>query len=375
MIDLEAEFPILRGDVFLNHATVAPISGRAARAMREWIEQAQTSVATDWNVWYRRLGPCRENAAAILGAQPSEIAFVQGTTHGLLVVAGSIPWRPGDNVVGAAGEFPGNVYPWRNLAARGVAFRQVRPRGVRYVAEDFLEAIDARTRLVAVSLVQFASGFRMPVERLGEICRERGILFCLDGIQGVGSVPTDVKAVGCDFLAANGHKWFLSPEGFGILYVRREILDRLDTAFTGWMGRERPGNYDDPDRPIHPWAKRYEAGSYPLALATAFEKSTELLIEVGIDEVWRRIEELTGRLREGLRRGGWEVVTPDAPGEHGAIVAARREGVDPELATKRLAEEGIHVAARGGFLRIAPHFYNRPEQIDRCVEALGRAIR
>lgn len=235
MQNFSEEFPILDHCIFMNHAGVSPISARAAKAIRHWTEEAQTGIGEHWSSWAKALARNRKNAAALMHCDASEVALVHSTTHGLLLAANSLPWRPGDNVIIAEHEFPANIYPWKNLAAQGVAARTVPEREGRFRIEDFTALIDSRTRLVAVSMVQYATGFRMPVEALGEICRSRGILFCVDGIQALGALPVDVTKIGCHFFSSNGHKWLLSPEGFGVLYIDKNVMDQMNACMTGWV--------------------------------------------------------------------------------------------------------------------------------------------
>lgn len=355
----------------MNHSGVAPLPVRSARALQRWADEATTGVGEKWPTWALSNGRSRKNAAAILGCSADEIALVHNTTHGLLVVAHSVRWRPGDNVVYAEHEFPANIYPWRNLLALGVGGRPVAERDGKFFVEDFIERIDGRTKLVAISMVQYSTGFRMPVEALGEICRRRGILLCIDGIQAAGGMPVDVGKLGCDFFVADGHKWLLSAEGFGALYVRQGVIDQLNESMTGWIGRQKPGDYDDTQQPLVPGAKRFEEGSHAIPLAIVFEHSTGLLLEVGISEVWSRIKALTERLAEGIRRIGMEVVSPRGDGERSGIVAFRREGFEAKAWARELEKRRIFIAARRGWLRASPHFYNQPEQIDALLEALA----
>lgn len=354
----------------MNHAGVAPLPARTARALQAWSADAQTKVGGDWPAWARSVPKSRENAAKLLHCSPEEIALVHNTTHGIVIVANSVRFRPGDNVVFADHEFPANVYPWKNLLAKGVGHRIVPERDRKFTADDFLAVIDGRTRLIAVSLVQYATGFRMPVEKLAEICRERDILLCVDGIQALGCMPVDVGALGCDFYVADGHKWMLSAEGLGVLYVRREAMDQLNDSMTGWIGREHPGDYDNLEQPLVPTAKRFEEGSHAIALTIAFEQSTGLLLEVGADEIWRRIESLTERIAERARELGLDVVSPRGEVERSGIVAVQKTGVNPKRWLPKLQERGVYLAARRDWLRFSPHFYNQPEQIDRVFETL-----
>lgn len=372
MDNFEAEFPILRDQVFLNHSAVSPLPSRTAGALRLWVDQAATGVARDWGLWAAALRRTRTHGAALMGCARDEVAFIHNTTHGLLIVANSLEWRPGDNVVVAAHEFPANLHPWLNLRTRGVATRLVPEQPDRRLRlEDYLERIDSRTRLVSVSMVQYSTGFRAPIARLAQACRERGALLCVDGIQGLGGLPVNVKELGCHFFAADGHKWLLAPEGLGILYIDRDVLPLMNDSMTGWVGRENPSDYDNVEQPLVAAAKRFEEGAHSMILAAALEKSLELLLEVGQPEIWRRIEALGDRLVEGLRSRGLKVISPRGGDEKSGIVAFEPgAGVNPDNWFKALRERNIHIASRRGFIRVAPHFYNKPEQIDQLLAAV-----
>lgn len=375
MVDLTHEFPILRDRIFFDHAAVAPLPARSAAALDAWRSEALTDVGGAWPQWAKSLGRARANAAKLVAASPDDIAFVHNTTHGLLCVANSLPWKPGDNILVPEGEFPANVHPWRNLAPRGVAVRTVPERDYRFEVSDFTDLMDSRTRLVATSTVQYSTGFRMPVEDIAAECRKRNILLCVDAIQGLGAMPTQVEDLGCDFLVADGHKWLLSAEGFGVLYARSSARERMNDSMTGWTGRLVPGAYEDLDQALSPKAKRFEEGSHAMALAAIFEKSTELLLEVGMPEVWAGIEALTAALTEGLGRLGVKTIPTRADGERSGIVAAIIDGVDRADLVRSLQEENIFVAQRRGCIRISPHFYNNEAQIEEFLAVLGRELK
>ncbi len=374
--DLAREFPVLAHVNFLNHAAVSPLPRRAAEMVQRFAREALEVGAVAWPEWAARIGRARARTAQLLACGQDEIAFSHNTTHGLMCIANSLPWRPGDNVVTAAGEFPANVHPWRNLAARGVALRTVAERPDRsFAPDDFAAAIDGRTRLVAVSLVQYGTGCRMPVEALAELCRRRGILFCIDSIQATGAMPTRPDDLGADFMSADGHKWLMGVEGAGLLYVRRERLNLLDATMTGWIGRVRPFDFTDCDQPLAEAALRFEEGSQNAVGIGALGESIGLILEVGLDEIWRRIEALTARIEEGARRLGFETISPRADGSRSGIIAIARPGLDVDACAKALAERKISIAARRGFLRLSPHFYNTAGQIDEFLHVLGECIK
>lgn len=373
--DLAHEFPVLAQINFLNHAAVSPLPRRSAEIIKRFADEMMEVGAVVWPLWAARVKQARARTAQLLGAGEDEIAFAHNTTHGLMCIANSLPWRPGDNIVTAAGEFPANVHPWRNLSARGVAVRTVAERPDRsFSIDDFAAALDSRTRLIAISLVQYGTGCRMPVEAIAELCRKHSILYCLDSIQATGAMPTRPGELGCDFMAADGHKWLMGPEGAGILYVNRERLELLDHTMTGWIGRVRPFDFTDFDQPLLQAAARFEEGSHNIVGITALGESIGLILEMGIEEIWRRIEALTARIDEGARRLGLDVVSPRGDGLRSGIIAVAREGLDVDACARALNDKKISVAARRGWLRLSPHFYNTPEQIDEFFSAIDEII-
>lgn len=372
-IDLQAEFPIREQYTFLNHAAVSPIPLSTQFAISEFARDAAEEGPANYPAWMHGMSNTRAAAAKLVNCDPNDLCFVKNTTHGLLIVVNSIRWREGDNVVGFAHEFPANVHPWRNLRERGVEFRVVQESSdYTFRIEDVERLIDSRTRLLACSWVEYSTGVRNDLAALGELCRSRRVLFCVDAIQGLGAIPLDLSALKVDFLSADGHKWLLAPEGCGIMYVRREIIPDLNTSMCGWIGLKNPAEYDNYDQPLRPDARRFEEGSHNLMSITALGASIRLLLDVGTDEIQSRVLALTDRLIAGAESRGFQVITPRDPEKRAGIVAFAKRGLDALEAAKRLEQEKIIVAARRGFVRVSPHFYNDEQQIDGCLEALAK---
>ena len=231
---LRAEFPVMRRWAFFDHAAVAPLTLRAQHALADYAADLTENGDVNDRRWVERVEAVRVLFGRLLNADPLDLAFIKNTSEGIGIVAEGLPWQLGDNVVIAAEEYPANQYPWLNLGQRGVQVRAVPSRGSRLLLDDIAAAIDGRTRIVSLSFVEYASGFRNDLDALGQLCRERGVLFFVDAIQGLGTFPIDVRKTPIDFLSADGHKWLLGPEGAGIFYVRRELIDRLHPVGIGW---------------------------------------------------------------------------------------------------------------------------------------------
>lgn len=371
-IDIRQEFPIRERFTFLNHASVAPIPASTQAAISEFARAAAEEGPTNYTSWLHAMGIARENAGQLINADPNDICFVKSTNHGLLIVANSINWKEGDNVIGLEHEFPANLLPWKNLRQHGVEFRGVpEQEDHSYSFDDIAARIDDRTRLLSVSWVEYSTGVRNDIIKLGELCRERGIMFCVDGIQGLGVLPVDVKTAPIDFLMADGHKWMLAPEGCGFLYVRRELIAELNDNMAGWCGMKNPQDYDNTEQGYKPTARKFEEGSHNLLAINALGTSLRILHGAGSDYIQEQIRTTTSHLMELARKKGYRVATPEAWENRAGIVSLAKESLDIDAVAKKLLEDDkIVVAARRGFIRVSPHFYNDVEEVERLVAAL-----
>jgi selenocysteine lyase/cysteine desulfurase len=366
----QTEFPVAQRWAYLDHAGVAPLPRRSGDALRRWTADQVANGVVNWPAWAEEVETIRQLAASLLNAGGDEIAFVGSTTQGIGLVAEGFPWRDGDSVVIPAEEYPSNIYPWMNLADRGVSVRLVPTRAGRIWPEDLVEAMDHTTRVLAISHVEFASGFRNDLDVLVEICKSRGIALCVDAIQGFGALPIDVRRTPIDFLAADGHKWLLSPEGAGLLYVRRDWINRLRATGVGW--HSVVGSYNAPEIEfrLKPGAERWEGGSFNMAGLQALGASLGLLREIGMDLVSRRVLDRASAARELAARADWRVTGWLRLEDCAGIVALEHDLVPAEQAAHALRERGIAVCARRGKLRISPHIYNNNDDLERLFDAL-----
>ncbi len=276
--------------------------------------------------------------------------------------------------MGAALEFPSNVYPWMGLASRGVEYRQVEERDGRIDPDEILARIDSRTRMLALSWVQYASGFRSDLARLGRACRERGVLFVVDVIQGLGALALDVEADFVDVAAASAHKWLLGPEGIALLYVSDRVVERLRPARSGWRSMRDPFQWTAYDLTWNEGARRFESGTLNAYGIVALGGSLEVLLKAGAEEIEPRVLALADLAARGLKDLGFSVVSSRRRGETSGIVTAVPPGRSAQDLIKPLDQRGIVVAARAGRLRIAPHFYNTADEIERCLAELAELI-
>ncbi|MBK8268731.1 MAG: aminotransferase class V-fold PLP-dependent enzyme [Planctomycetes bacterium] len=367
---IRAEMPVTRQHNFLNHAAVCPISGRAAAALRRYAEEAEGHGHTRGGL-YPETRRVRQLSAKLLHCHPEEVTFISNTSQGISIVANGLQFSRGDNIVTTGVEFPANIYPWMNLRTQGVQLKMVPEDKGRIPLERLVELIDDRTRVVTISSVQFGSGFRTDLAKLGSICQERGVLFFVDAIQSLGVIPIDVRAMKIDFLAADGHKWLLGPEGAGVFYCRHELLGLLKPTTVGWLSVKNPMAFGPYDMDIRDDARRFDSGSYNIAGIWALGASMEWMMGLGIEKIWDRVKLLTDRLVAGVRDKGYRVVSSRQPGEESGIVAFVSDQHDHTRLVNHLMQEyRTVVAARLGRIRVSPHFYNTEEEIDQLIEHL-----
>jgi selenocysteine lyase/cysteine desulfurase len=371
------QFPVLRQWDFFNHAGVAPVCKAATDAMRAYADQAESSAYLGRN-WYLDLEKLRVSAGQMIGGHRDEIAFLKNTSEGISAVAFGLDWQWGDVIVTTAVEYPANIYPWMEVArAHGAKLvlvpEETDSNGRRAVPlEKILEAAsDPRCKLVSLSHVEFASGQRHDVARVGQFCRDNGKLFCVDAIQTMGIIPIDVRAMKIDYLAADGHKWLLGPEGAGVFYCRRELLERTRPLMVGWLNVIDPQDFGNYNYILKSDAGRFECGTYNIPGLLGLKASLELLLTLGVEAVGMRIQHLTDRIVDGATSRGYQVVSPrDASQWSGGVSFTSPKHPHDAIVRELRKQRKIEIAHREGRLRASPHFYNTDEQIDRLIAAL-----
>ena len=367
------QFPVLASWRYLNTATFGSIPRCATEASSAYFAERDETASLDFLTWFDRLDAVRASAASWIGAQADDIAFVPNAGVGLSWVLHGFDWRSGDRILGLEDEFPNNLYAPGSLAGRGVEF-DAAPTGDAFDAGDFVARIGPRTRLVLISAINYASGFRPPLEQIGEACRRAGALFLVDGTQGAGAIPLDVDEIGADMLLVHAYKWLCSPPGAGFLYVRPSARERIRPIVYSWRSHADWRNVDRlhhgaPELPEE--AARYEGGIQCFSGLFAMGAVLELLHGLGREAVLARVAELAALTRETLAAAGWEVPGLANPLFDSPIVTARFPGLDPSPLAVHLRERGVAVAARKGYLRVSPHFFNSEDDI----AALGACIR
>ena len=370
-------FPILRFWDFYNHAGVSPLPTTATAALAGYARQIESAAYVNAG-WWKKLEETRGLAASLLNCSKEEIAFVRNTSEGLSLVANAVDWRQGDVIVTTGVEYPTNMYPWMHAAGRfGAEVVAVKEEtdgeGRRFVSlERILSAAEnKRTRVLALSHVEFGSGQRHDLSAIGGFCRERGILFVVDAIQSVGAVPVDVAEMKIDYLSAGGQKWMLSPEGTGLFYCRKELLETTRPLTVGAMSVVNAKDFDHYNFTLRSDAGRFESGGYAMPGLVAMHESLTILAGLGAEAISERLKNLGDRLIDGVQAKGYSIASPRQRRQWSGIVSfsSPKHGHD-ELAVKLRAEDHVEIVVRHGRLRVAPHFYNTEGQIDRLIGLL-----
>jgi selenocysteine lyase/cysteine desulfurase len=366
------EFPLSDELIYLNHAAVAPWPKRTGAAVIKFAEQNTRYGSHFYPDWLNKEAELRMQLQTLLNApSPDDIALVKNTSEALSFVAYGLTWQPGDNIVSSNEEFPSNRLPWESLANQGVEFRQADLQCADTPEDALFALVDGNTRLLTISSIQFASGLRMDLERIGEFCKQRGILFCIDAIQSLGAVQFDVQAYQADFVMADGHKWMFGPEGLGVFYTTPEARDKLKLTQYGWHMMKDTHNYENEPWEVHPTARRFECGSPNMLGIHAFSASLSLLLETGMPTIEALVIEKSGYLKDAIAKNEALVLLSERKNRlKSGIVIFKHRTVSNEVLYSYLQEKGVVCALRGGGIRFSPHFYNTFEEINRALQLI-----
>jgi len=367
---VRAQFPTLAGWTYLNTATFGQVPARGVEAVRAHFDRRDRLACADFMQWFDEADEVRGLVARLVNGSAEDIAFVPNASAAFSLLVGGIDWKPDDRIVTLSHEFPNHYYHPAWLARRGVEF-------VETDYAHFLRAAGPGTRLVALSTVSYATGFRVPLEEIAPWLRERGILLYVDGTQSVGALPFDVARIRPDMLAVHGYKWLLSPTGVGFMYVSPALRERLEPAVIGWRsdrGWRDPENlrHGAPEFPAG--AEKYEGGMLAFPLVCALRAAVEMMLEIGPAAIERRVAELAGGARAVLRQAGARLLCDEAPYYDAPIVCGRFEGADASWLARELKARRVLVSAREGNLRVSTHFYNDETDLARLAGALQELL-
>jgi cysteine desulfurase/selenocysteine lyase len=367
---MHPEFPLSADLIYLNHAAVAPWPLRTAEAVQRFAEENCRQGASHYPEWMKKERLLREQLRDLLNAPSADdIALLKNTSEAISMVAYGLDWRPGDNVVSSNEEFPSNRIPWQSLANQGVEFREADFGGAESPEQALFDLVDGNTRLIAVSSVQYASGLRVDLERIGRFCRERDILFSVDAIQSLGALRFDAQGCQADFVMADGHKWMLGPEGLAVFYAAPRARDRLKLSQYGWHMVENAGDYDTQTWQPAASARRFECGSPNMLGIHALSASLSLLAEIGMATVEKQVLERAALLIEAiLAEPRLKLLSASQPEHRSGIVTFSHGTVDNPALFQKLKRHGVVCALRGGGIRFSPHFYTPESQLREALE-------
>jgi cysteine desulfurase / selenocysteine lyase len=366
--EYRSEFPITENYVFFNNAAISSPPTRVTSAVCGLFNGFAHDGITRYPEWMQLADATRASFARLINAGPSEIAFTGNTSDGLNVVAAGLAWKPGDKILLTVPDFPSNVYPWMNLERLGVEVYYLQKRNGRFNTEDIEKVLRPGTRLIAASSTDFATGFRCDLAELGEFCRKRGILLCIDAIQSLGAVPLDVKESGIHFLACGGHKWLLSTMGIGELYISEEVNDLVYPARVGWRSVEREEDYYNLELKLKTDARRFETGTLNISGIAALGVAVEMLLEIGIERIFENILRVNDLLSAGLEERNLKIISPRDREDRSGILSFIPD--DAGALFRYCLENNVLVAQRGDAVRLSPHFYNDESDIANFFEVL-----
>jgi len=369
------EFPLTKDLIYLNHAAVAPWPQRTSEAVKAFAEQNTHYGSHYYLDWLKKESLLRQQLKILLNAPSTDdIALVKNTSEAISFVAYGLPWADGDNIVSSDEEFPSNRIPWESLETQGVELRQAKLSSSTSPEEALFALVDSNTRLITISSIQFASGTRLDLKKIGQFCKENNILFCIDAIQSLGAVEFDVQAYHADFVMADGHKWMFGPEGLGVFYTNPKSRDKLNLTQYGWHMMANIHNYENKPWDIHPTAQRFECGSPNMLGIHAWSASLSLLLEIGMKEIESKIQENTRYLMDKINKTPALVLLSNpATKLQSGIILFKHSTLDNNKLYKHLQDNGVVCALRGGGIRFSPHFYHSKEELDQAMTIINLA--
>ena len=364
--------PIVAHQIYFDNAGVAPLALDVKAAIHDHLDlRCRLGKMGIKSTAAQVMRSTRETAAALLGCRPADIAVVQNTTHGINLLASGFPWKPGDNVVIPESEFPANVYPWLALQERGVEIRRVPLRDGLFDVTDIEACVDQRTRILSISHVGYAFGFRADLNAIGSFCRTRGIRFVVDAAQSMGCLEINVAESHIDALITSGWKWLLGPIGIGLMYCSPTFLDELQPTFVG-AGSVVQEEWETPVYPFtfQPGARRFEPSSLDLSCISGLARALHNIAAIGVPVIERTVLEHATHLREALTLIGYRHFCPNPPESLSGIITVRLPGTPTAALSSFLNDHHVAHAVWHEHIRFSPHFYNTSQEIEMLIAIL-----
>jgi cysteine desulfurase/selenocysteine lyase len=363
-------FPYLKTEIiYFNHASTGPISIKVKKRIEAFLKERSEEKIDDYYAFKDVAEETRAMIGEMINCNEDRISFLDNTTNGMIWLASGIDWKHGDRIILNDVEFPANVYPFLQLKEKGVEIDFIKSNDGIVTAEEIIDAIQPRTKLISVSFVQFLSGYRIDLEKIGKICREKGIFFSVDAIQGLGAVRLDVDKCNIDFLASGTQKWLLGLQGLAFIYVQKEFQEKMKSAPIGWLAVKDAWNLLDFDLATKETAERFQPGTLNNLAIYAFNSSMKLFKEFGFDEVEKQVLSNSKYFIDELAKIGYVPPLSTLPEKHlSGIVSFRSENAQNIFDI--LSQKKIVCSLREGYIRFAPHFYNTKQEIDLVVDTM-----
>ncbi|MCX7610739.1 MAG: aminotransferase class V-fold PLP-dependent enzyme [Ignavibacterium sp.] len=357
------------GIIYFNHASTGPIPDFTVEAVKNYLIERSSKSIDNYEKILKTLIETKELVAKFINSSSDRIAFVDNVSNAMNLLARGLKWEKGDEIILFDIEFPANVYPFLNLQNDGVVVKILKTKNGKIFLEEIEKAITKQTKLLSISHVQFLSGYRADLERIGNLCKENGIIFSVDAIQSLGVVNIDVQKMKIDFLASGIQKWFLGLEGTTIIHVSKELQEKIDQKYVGWLSVKNAWNILDYKLELEDSARRYENGTLNYAGIVSLNSNIKFFSSIGINEIEKVVIENSKLLIELLEREKFEFLfKPESVSELAGIVTIKVQ--NPDEVYKKLREKKIHISVREGYLRFSPHFYNNDEEIFNVVKEL-----
>jgi selenocysteine lyase/cysteine desulfurase len=367
-------FPYLKsGRIYLNHASVSPLSNLVTDRVKEFLlERSETDIENIPKVQYVTES-VKARLAKLINTSPDRIAFVDNTSNGLNIIAQGLSWKTGDRIILNDIEFPSNVYPFLNLKSRGVEIDFVKSSNGIVLAEDIIRRITPKTKLISISSVQFLSGYRADLKKIGEICKQKNIIFCVDAIQGLGAVNLNFEDCNICFLACGAQKWLMGMMGLAFIAVSEELQTKIAPKYVGWLSVENPWTLLNYDLELKKSADAFQNGTISVVGVNALDAALELFDKFGIDNVEESVLSNSLYFIRRLQEIGIQPLLAGYDFKYiSGIISFRTESVKSIF--NSLAEANINCSLREGLIRFSPHFYNTFEEIDIVIERIKLAI-
>jgi selenocysteine lyase/cysteine desulfurase len=366
---IKKEFSLRDDIAYLNHAGVSPWPVRTSEAVKEFAEENSVQGSLRYPEWMKVETALRIKAQKIMNApSKDDIAFLKNTSEALSAVAYGLNWKGGDNIVSSNEEFPSNRIVWESLSRKGVEFREADLNTGPSPEDALFSLVDANTKLITISSIQFSTGLRLDLGRIGQFCKSRGILFCVDAIQSIGAVQFDVQKIHADFVMADGHKWMFGPEGLAVFYSTPEGRDRLQLKQYGWHMTEVMGDFDRRDWAAAESARRFECGSPNMLCIHALDASLSLLLEIGMEQIEQEVLKRSTYIFDRINSiPALKLITLSEHNRYGGIVTFSHGEIKNTSLYDYLMGNNVICAPRSGGIRFSPHFYTPYEHIDRAL--------